>query len=116
LPGGALLPWRYKSRNKVFEPALDDAFVVNDRALELRAALDGGGIAYLLSNRVASFLEDGRLVALLDDYAMPPSNFFLYYPSRRQLPAPIQAFIEFVRKEGLVTARTLRPDRGASKL
>lgn len=105
LPGGALLPWRYKRQNKVFEPEVGDAFVVNDRALELRAALDGGGIAYLLSHRVGTLLEEGRLVALLDEYAMPESNFFVYYPSRRQLPAPIQAFIEFVRKEGLVTSR-----------
>ena len=105
LPGGMLLPWRYQRHNKVFELELGDAFVVNDGGLELRAALDGGGIAYLLSNRVASFLEEGRLVALLDDYAVPPSNFFLYYPSRRQLPPPIQAFIEFVRKEGLITSK-----------
>jgi DNA-binding transcriptional LysR family regulator len=49
------------------------------------------------ANLVAGHLAAGRLVSLLDDWAPPPVELFLYYSSRRQTPAPLQAFIDFVR-------------------
>ena len=38
---------------------------------------------------------------------MPRSvGFFLYYPSRRQMPAALHAFVDFLRKETRGAART----------
>jgi DNA-binding transcriptional LysR family regulator len=37
------------------------------------------------------------LVPVLEDWQTPPAAIFLYYPGRRQVPAPLQAFIEFLR-------------------
>ena len=33
----------------------------------------------------------------LQDWAPPSVGFFLYYPSRRQTPASLQAFVDFLR-------------------
>ncbi|MDB5411103.1 MAG: Transcriptional regulator [Rhodospirillales bacterium] len=97
LPGGDLLPWRFQKNGKLFEASAVGPLVVNDRELELGAALDGVAIACVLSNRVVRHLSEGRLVALLNAWTPPASSFFLYYPSRRQMPSPLRAFIDFVR-------------------
>lgn len=99
LPTGAMLPWRFQRRGKIVEATPSASLVVNDRDLELCAALDGAGIAYLLSNRVVAPLREGRLVSLLSDWLPPASNFYLYYPSRRQLPRPLRALVDFMRRE-----------------
>jgi DNA-binding transcriptional LysR family regulator len=51
-------------------------------------------------------IADGRLVSLLDDFVKPPDDgYFLFYPSRRQNPAALQALIEFLRNERRAGAR-----------
>jgi DNA-binding transcriptional LysR family regulator len=117
LPNGGTLPWRFQGKRGRFEQAVRGPLVVNDRELELRAALDGVGLAYLPSIRVADALADGRLVSVLDDWTPPVTSFQLYYPSRRQIPAPLRALLDFVRAEAPGAAakaparRTRRPAR-----
>jgi hypothetical protein len=74
------------------------SFVVNDPYLILEAAIDGVGIANLPEMAVNAPIAEGRLVPLLEDHAAKMSGLFLYYSSRRQLPAPLQAFIGFMRR------------------
>jgi DNA-binding transcriptional LysR family regulator len=42
-------------------------------------------------------LESGALVRVLEDWCQPFPGFFLYYPSRRQLPPALSALIETLR-------------------
>jgi DNA-binding transcriptional LysR family regulator len=63
-----------------------------------RAALDGIGLLYMVEDYVRPMISAGRLTVVLEKWMPPPSDaFFLYYPSRRQNPAPLQALIEFLR-------------------
>jgi DNA-binding transcriptional LysR family regulator len=61
--------------------------------------VDGIGIAYTLLDFVEEEIRAGRLVLLLEDWTPRIDGFYLYYPSRRQVPAPLQAFVEFLKKE-----------------
>jgi DNA-binding transcriptional LysR family regulator len=54
------------------------------------------------SNRVESFIAQGELETVLDDWAPPRSGFFLYYPSRRHTRASLQAIVDFLRKAAKV--------------
>ena len=38
-----------------------------------------------------------RLVPLLEDWTPRSVGFYLYYPSRRQVPAALKAFIDFIK-------------------
>jgi DNA-binding transcriptional LysR family regulator len=99
LPSVGLLPWRFAQSGKAFEIAVDGALVVNDVQFALAAARDGLGLLQTHSNRVESFVGMGELETVLDDWAPPPLNaFFLYYPSRRYMRAPLQALVDFMRK------------------
>jgi DNA-binding transcriptional LysR family regulator len=98
--GGALHDrWAFKKRGKAFEVTVDGSLIVDDADLAVRAALDGIGIARLLSTHVELPVAEGRLLPLLEDWPSAPVGFSLYYPSRRKLPMPLQLFIDFLRAE-----------------
>ena len=46
----------------------------------------------------APYVADGRLVTLLEEWCPTLSGVYIYYPSRRQIPAPVEAFANFARK------------------
>jgi DNA-binding transcriptional LysR family regulator len=98
LPSGATLPWGFEKKGQRLEAAVGGRLTVNDAELAIRAALDGAGVLYTALDYVAPLIAAGRLVALLEDWQTRSAALFLYYPSRRQVPAPLQAFIEFLRE------------------
>jgi DNA-binding transcriptional LysR family regulator len=98
-PSGAIKPWTFAKAGKTFEVAVEGSLIVNEEPLQRRAALDGVGVAYTLCEFVEPEVRAGRLVRLLEDWTPRVPGFYLYYPSRRQIPAPLQAFIDFLRKE-----------------
>jgi DNA-binding transcriptional LysR family regulator len=91
LPNGALLPWLFRTGDKVFDLPLDGDLIVNDRELELRAALDGAGIVHTLSNRPCELVDAGRLTPLLQAWLPPPADFLLYHPSTGRCRPPTRA-------------------------
>jgi DNA-binding transcriptional LysR family regulator len=97
-PSGAILPWHFEKRGKQVEVAVKGHLTVNDEELAIRAAIDGVGVLYTAFGYTEPEIKAGRLLPLLEDWRGASAKVFLYYPSRRQLPAPLQAFIEFLRK------------------
>jgi DNA-binding transcriptional LysR family regulator len=98
---GAVHPWEFERAGQKVEIAVQGRLIVNDVYLALRAALAGAGIAYLSHNMVSPYRADGRLVPVLAAWCVALSGVYIYYPSRRQIPAPLQAFINFARKADL---------------
>lgn len=64
--------------------------------LAMRAVLDGAGIWATLDGYVGGAVKSGALVSLMEDWCEPFPGPFLYYPSRRQTPPALRAFIDFV--------------------
>jgi len=62
----------------------------------LRAAEDGLGLAYVYAQYAQAGLAAGRLCQVLDDWCPPIPGFFLYYPSRKLMPAGLKAFIDML--------------------
>jgi DNA-binding transcriptional LysR family regulator len=97
-PSGMILPWLFEKKGKKIEVAVEGRLTVNDAELAVRAAVDGAGILYTAAGYVASEIAAGRLIPLLEDWRPAAARIFLYYPSRRQVPLPLQAFIAFLRQ------------------
>jgi DNA-binding transcriptional LysR family regulator len=95
---GSVGSWLLKKGSKETEIAVEGSFTVNDIDLMLSAALDGVGIAYLPEPMIAPHVAAGRLVILLDGWSRTVPGFFLYHPSRRQPPMPLQVFLRFIEK------------------
>ena len=83
-----------EARSLVYEPQGNAIF--NDDDSMLRAALDGVGLVQHIDLCVRPYLEDGTLKRVLLPWARPRSAFFLYIPSRAQMPAKIRALMDFL--------------------
>lgn len=98
-PSGVIVPWQFEKKGRQVEVAVEGRFTVNDPELAVKAALDGVGVLYTALGYAAPEINAGRLVPLLEDWRTPAAAIFLYYPGRRQVPVPLQAFIEFLREK-----------------
>jgi len=94
---GAIHQWAFEKRGKSVEVMVKGSLIVSDGELALRAALDGVGLARLPTTLVGPHVSTRALVSLLEDWTPRSVGFFLYYPSRRQAPAALQAFVDFLK-------------------
>jgi DNA-binding transcriptional LysR family regulator len=103
-PSGAMPPWEFERNGEVVRISPDGPLAANNADLLIRAALDGLGFVSTFDGYLAPYLASGQLVSVLDDWSEPFPGPFLYYPSRRQAPAPLRAFVDFLqarrRREG----------------
>jgi DNA-binding transcriptional LysR family regulator len=103
-PSGAEPPWEFERAGEVVRIAPRGPLVTTSASLMMRAALDGVGFLQTFDGAVAAHLASGRLVSVLDDWSEPFPGPRLYYPSRRNPPSALKAFIDFVqerrRREG----------------
>jgi DNA-binding transcriptional LysR family regulator len=95
--GDVVYRWEFERGKKEVTVGVHGPLVVDDVDVVLHAALDGVGLAFVDESRVAQHLENGRLIRVLEDWCQPFSGFFLYYASRRQIPAALAAVIETLR-------------------
>jgi DNA-binding transcriptional LysR family regulator len=68
---------------------------VNSAEAAVMAAFNDAGIARVLSDQVAHLLKTGALVRLLQAFEPAPMPVSLVYPSQRQVPLKLRAFIDF---------------------
>lgn len=98
----------------------------NDFPSLLSACLAGLGISQFPQPMVMDALKRGTLVRLLPEYTLNGLQLFIHYPSRKQLPARVKAFVDFVLEglsghEDLVTDPALmtspppKPPRAAKR-
>jgi len=89
--------WEFERAGEELEIAVDGPFTTNEHELMLSAALDGIGLAFVFEEMVADLVAAGRLDRVLSDWCPYWPGLYLYYPSRRQMPSPLRAFIDFAR-------------------
>ena len=72
-------------------------YIVNDAHLMVSAACADVGLARVLVDYAQAELNEGKLMTLLEDWTPPINQWSLYFPSRRQMPAALRAFVDFVK-------------------
>ena len=65
--------------------------------LAVDAAVAGTGIIFMFEDWIRPQLDSGALEPVLEAWWPTFSGPFLYYPGRRLVPAPLRAFIDFIR-------------------
>jgi DNA-binding transcriptional LysR family regulator len=100
---GAMPDWEFERDGEIVSVDVHGPLVVRVSAgvdLAVDAALAGCGIIYLFEGWLQPHLDSGALVPVLEEWAMPFPGPFLYYSGRRHLPAPLRAFVDFVKERG----------------
>ncbi len=97
---GAMPPWEFERDGEVVRvepagPLLVSVGTATD--LAVAAALAGTGIICLFDDWLRPYFESGALEPVLEPWWQAFPGPFLYYPGRRLVPAPLRAFIDFVR-------------------
>jgi DNA-binding transcriptional LysR family regulator len=93
---GALLDWEFEKAGQVVKVSPPPGLIANYPGLAQRAAHDGLGFWQTFEGYVRESVKSGALVSVLDDWCEPFPGPFLYYPSRRQPPPALAAFVAFV--------------------
>ncbi|XXX80662.1 LysR family transcriptional regulator [Sorangium sp. So ce134] len=97
---GQMITWEFERDGEVVRvdpagPLLVSAGAAIDLAVD--AAIAGVGVIQLFEDWLRPHLDSGALEPVLEPWWQSFSGPFLYYPGRRLVPAPLRAFIEFVR-------------------
>ena len=95
----AFARWAFERRGRSMEVDVTGSLITADSDLAVRAALDGLALARVPRHTVEAHLVTRTLVAVLEDWRPRSVGFYLYYPSRRQMPAALQALINLLKAE-----------------
>ncbi len=93
---GVIYRWEFGQAGQEFEIDVDGPLPCNDNALMQAAAKQGVGLAHLMEDLVREDLASGALIRVLDDWCPPFPGFYLYYPSRAQMPLKLRVLIDFL--------------------
>ena len=98
---GITPPWEFERAGQTVRIVPSGPVVANIIEVELQAAIDGLGIIFTFEDFLSASLTNGQLQPVLQDWWQTFSGPRLYYPSRTHMPAPLRAFVDFVKgKEG----------------
>ncbi|MBZ9781411.1 LysR family transcriptional regulator [Pseudomonas sp. REP124] len=96
-PSGSMYRWEFERGGIAQEIEINGPLTLGDVSLMVGPAQQGLGLAYVFENMVTGALADGSLIQVLADWCPYYPGLHLYYPSRRHVPAPLKAFIDFAR-------------------
>ena len=114
--GRAVFPWHLERDGEVVRVDPAGPLIVQAGAgsdLSIAAAVAGLGIVALFEDWLHPQLESGALEPVLEPWWPSFSGPFLYYPGRRLVPAPLRAFVDFIKNPTSVPAGTPARTSGA---
>lgn len=88
--------WRFLIDGRTEIVKVHGALSSNDGDIVQGWALDGQGIVIRSEWDVIKHLESGRLRRLLSEFTLPSADLYAYYPSKKNLPARVRTFINFL--------------------
>ena len=99
---GAVIRWTFERDGDVVTidpagPLLVQVGGATDLAID--AAVAGTGIVYLFEDWLRPYMERGQLAPVLEPWWPQFPGPYLYYPGRRLVPAPLRAFVDFIRAD-----------------
>lgn len=99
-PSGVMTPWEFERDGEVVRVDTTGPLLVSIGGgvdLAIDAAIAGVGILWLFEDWVRPHFESGALEPVLEPWWQEFSGPFLYYPGRRLVPAPLRAFIDYIK-------------------
>jgi DNA-binding transcriptional LysR family regulator len=99
-PSGAIMAWEFERDGEVIQVDVTGPLIVRIGGatdLLVDAAIAGTGIVPLFEDWLRPHLDSLALEPVLEPWWQRFPGPYLYYPGRRLVPAPLRAFIDFVK-------------------
>ena len=109
-PSGAAMAWEFERNNEVVKVDVTGPLTVQIGGatdLLVDVAIAGTGIVPLFEDWLRPHFESGALEPVLEPWWQRFAGPFLYYPGRRLVPAPLRAFVDFIK--GIPSANSRQP-------
>lgn len=97
LPSGKPYRWEFSKHGLEMTIDVPGVLTLDHIGLMVEAASDGLGFAYVPESTAHDWLNNGRLVTVLEDWCPFIPGLCLYYPGHRHVPAGLRAFIDLLR-------------------
>jgi DNA-binding transcriptional LysR family regulator len=94
---GGLYAWDFQEKGRRFQVRVEGRLVFSNSELLREAALAGHGLAYVYSDEVKDEVASGKLTRILEKWCPRFPGYFLYHPSRQQMPPALTALIGALR-------------------
>ncbi|WP_233843897.1 LysR family transcriptional regulator [Dyella sp. 2HG41-7] len=100
---GMINAWEFEQGEELIKlepsgPLIVRVGAATDLAVDMAVA--GAGVIYLFEDWLRPYIQRGELEPILDPWWPHFSGPLLYFPSRRLMPAPLRAFVDFVKASG----------------
>ncbi|HEY0211658.1 LysR family transcriptional regulator [Acerihabitans sp.] len=98
---GIMPEWEFVKEGEIVRVQPSGPLIVSVGAavdLAVEAAVAGVGVIQLFEEWLRPHLASGALEPVLEPWWTDFPGPYLYYPDRRLVPAPLRAFIEFIRE------------------
>ncbi len=96
---GRLRDWSFQVDGETVTMPVEGRLVLTDIDAICDAAVTGMGLARLGVHHVLPYLDDGRLVRVLNEFPAPTGAIQVYYAHYRLTPPKVRAFIDFLIEE-----------------
>lgn len=92
---GAIYKWEFKANDHIVEYEIGGNLTISDSLFSVDAAIDGVGLAYTFEQLTLPHIRSKKLTRVLEEFSPTFPGFYLYYPSRRQQPSKLKAFVDY---------------------
>jgi DNA-binding transcriptional LysR family regulator len=96
---GTMLPWEFSREGESIKIMPKGPLIANRIDVQIKAAEAGLGLFHGFEGFLNESINRGRLVRILPEWEEPFTGPFLYYASRRLMPGPLRAFVDFVKRQ-----------------
>jgi len=93
---GAVYKWELDVDGRRIEYEVGGSLTISDTLYAVDAAAEGIGLAYTFEQLALPHIRAKKLKRVLTNFSPTFPGFYLYYPSRRQQPSKMKAFVEYV--------------------
>ena len=90
-------PWEFERDGEVIHIVPDGPLIGSTIELEVAAAVADLGVIATFAEFLKPHLASDALVPVLSEWCQEFSGPYLYYPSRRHMPTPLRAFVDFLK-------------------
>lgn len=97
LQGGQQRGWYFQYSGKPVTIKVNGNLDCNDGELLHRWACEGRGLGWRSTWEIQSELASGKLITVLDEYALDNYDIMAVYPQQRHLPAKVRFFIDMLK-------------------
>lgn len=98
LGNGCMYDWEFEKDGEAISIAVPGMITIDETRVGLSLVSQGAGLMYAPEPAMASLVEKGQVVRVLDDWASMAPGFHMYFSSHRQLPTGLRLLIDLIRE------------------